>query len=84
METRGIGEDIFARLDVVANGPRHLDRPIVPQRIAGRGEFVGAQIDLNRNVALRADWQSYPSMGGSTLPKTDVNLISAGALWRFR
>ena len=45
---------------------------------------VGAQIDLNRNIALRADWQSYPSMGGSTLPKTDVDVISAGALWRFR
>jgi len=45
---------------------------------------IGAQIALNRNLALRADWQSYPSMGGSTLPKTDVNVISAGALWRFR
>jgi opacity protein-like surface antigen len=45
---------------------------------------VGAQIDLSRNLALRADWQSYPKLGGSTLPKTDVNVMSAGALWRFR
>jgi opacity protein-like surface antigen len=45
---------------------------------------VGAQADLSRNFALRADWQSYPKLGGSTLPKTDVNVMSAGALWRFR
>jgi opacity protein-like surface antigen len=45
---------------------------------------VGAQVDLSRNLALRADWQNYPKLGGSTLPHTDVNVISAGALWRFR
>jgi len=45
---------------------------------------AGAQVDLSRNFALRADWQSYPKLGGSTLPHTDVNVISAGALWRFR
>jgi OOP family OmpA-OmpF porin len=45
---------------------------------------VGAQIDLSRKLALRADWQNYPKLGGSTLPKTDVNVMSAGALWRFR
>lgn len=45
---------------------------------------IGAQFDIGRNLALRADWQAYPSLGGSTLPKMDVNLLSAGALWRFR
>jgi OOP family OmpA-OmpF porin len=44
----------------------------------------GAQIDLSHNVALRGEWQSYPRLGGSTLPRTDVNVMSAGALWRFR
>ena len=44
----------------------------------------GAQLDLSRNLALRGEWQSYPKLGGSTLPKTDVNVLSAGALWRFR
>src|SRR6266849_3479471 len=45
---------------------------------------VGAQLDLSRNLALRGEWQSYPKLGGSTLPKTDINVMSAGALWRFR
>ena len=45
---------------------------------------VGAQFDFSRNLAVRLDWQSYPGLGGSTLPKTDVNVLSAGALWRFR
>ena len=45
---------------------------------------LGAQLDINRNLALRGEWQSYPKLGGSTLPKTDINVLSAGALWRFR
>jgi OOP family OmpA-OmpF porin len=45
---------------------------------------IGAQLDVSRNVALRGEWQSYPKLGGSTLPKTDINVMSAGALWRFR
>src|SRR3989442_7286637 len=44
----------------------------------------GAQLDVSRNLALRGEWQSYPKLGGSTLPKTTVNEMSAGALWRFR
>jgi OmpA-OmpF porin, OOP family len=45
---------------------------------------IGAQLDVSRNLALRGEWQSYPKLGGSTLPKTDINVMSAGALWRFR
>jgi OOP family OmpA-OmpF porin len=45
---------------------------------------IGAQLDASRNFALRGEWQSYPRLGGSTLPRTDVNVMSLGALWRFR
>ena len=45
---------------------------------------IGAQLELNRNLALRGDWQNYPRLGGSTIPKGDVNVISFGGLWRFR
>jgi OOP family OmpA-OmpF porin len=45
---------------------------------------IGAQLDISRNIALRGEWQSYPALGGSTLPKTDINVLSVGALWRFR
>jgi OOP family OmpA-OmpF porin len=45
---------------------------------------LGAQFELNRNLALRGEWQSYPGVGGSTLPKSDINVMSLGALWRFQ
>jgi opacity protein-like surface antigen len=45
----------------------------------------GLQVDVSRNVSLRGEWQAYPSLGGSSLgTKTDVDVISAGVLWRFR
>jgi OmpA-OmpF porin, OOP family len=45
---------------------------------------LGAQFDLTPNLGLRVDWQEYSSAGGSGIPDTDLRLISAGALWRFR
>jgi OOP family OmpA-OmpF porin len=45
----------------------------------------GAQFDATRNVALRAEYQRYPSLAGGSLgPDSDVNVISAGAIWRFQ
>lgn len=44
---------------------------------------VGVQYEINKSLALRGEWQAYPSMGGSTLPKGDVDTLSVGALWRF-
>lgn len=45
---------------------------------------LGAQLELTPNLGLRVDWQEYSSAGGSGIPDTDIRLISAGALWRFR
>ena len=45
---------------------------------------LGAQLDLTPNIGLRVDWQEYSSAGGGGIPDTDIRLISAGALWRFR
>ncbi len=45
---------------------------------------IGAQMELNPNIALRGEWQAYPGVGGSTLPKSDVNVLAVGALWRFQ
>ena len=44
---------------------------------------VGAELALMRNVALRAEWQHYSGVGGSTLAKSDINAWFLGALWRF-
>jgi len=45
----------------------------------------GAQFELSPRLALRGEWQSYMSLGGGDLGKrSDVNVLSAGALWRFR
>jgi hypothetical protein len=46
---------------------------------------VGLQYEVNRNVALRGEWQAYSRLAGGTLgPRSDVEVFSAGALWRFR
>lgn len=45
---------------------------------------LGAQYDLNRNLGLRAEWQAYPSMGGGSLVKSDVDVFRVAALWRFQ
>jgi OmpA-OmpF porin, OOP family len=46
---------------------------------------VGLAFDVNRNIALRAEWQSYPNIGSGTIgPRSDINVTSVGALWRFR
>lgn len=44
----------------------------------------GAQLDVTQNFAARVEFQAYPGVGGSTIPDSDVKIISASALWRFR
>lgn len=45
---------------------------------------VGAQMDFTPSLAARLEWQAFPGVGGSTIPKSDVNITSVSALWRFR
>jgi OOP family OmpA-OmpF porin len=45
---------------------------------------LGAQFDLIPNLGLRAEWQAYPGVAGSTITDSDVNVISLSAFWRFR
>jgi opacity protein-like surface antigen len=45
---------------------------------------VGAAFDINRNVGVRAEYQKYKDMGGSSVGKSDVDVLSIGVLYRFR
>jgi hypothetical protein len=45
---------------------------------------LGLQLDVSKAVALRAEWQAYPNVGGTTLPKGDIDALTVGVLWRFR
>jgi OOP family OmpA-OmpF porin len=45
---------------------------------------AGLQYDLSKQFALRGEWMHYPNMlGGAFGGQTDVNTLSAGALYRF-
>jgi OOP family OmpA-OmpF porin len=44
---------------------------------------LGAGWEAMRNLGLRVEWQQYRDVGGSS-SDTDVNVLSVGALWRFR
>jgi opacity protein-like surface antigen len=45
---------------------------------------VGVQADLTSNLGARLEWQAFPGAGGSTIPDSDIKIISVSALWRFR
>ena len=45
---------------------------------------VGLQLEISKNISLRGEWQAYPGLGGSTLPKGDLDTLSVGALWQFQ
>jgi OmpA-OmpF porin, OOP family len=44
---------------------------------------VGAQFDPMPSLGVRLEWQQYRNVGSSG-SDTDVNVLSLGALWRFR
>jgi OOP family OmpA-OmpF porin len=45
---------------------------------------LGLRYDINRQVALRGEWQRYTNMGNKdTIGETDVDVVSIGVLWKF-
>jgi OOP family OmpA-OmpF porin len=44
---------------------------------------IGARYDLSPQVALRAEYQTYQSVGGDTVGTSDFDVISVGALFNF-
>jgi len=45
---------------------------------------VGAKFDFNGVAGVRVEWQRFKSIGNDTTGKSDVDLISASLLYRFR
>lgn len=46
---------------------------------------VGGQWDAMASLGVRLEWQQYHDVGGDSLGgKENINVISVGALWRFR
>jgi opacity protein-like surface antigen len=45
---------------------------------------VGVQTNFTQQLGARLEWQVFPGVGGSTLPDSDVKIVSLSALWRFR
>jgi OOP family OmpA-OmpF porin len=43
----------------------------------------GVQVSILRNLAARAEWQKYNDVGSNNTGKTDVDVLSAGILYRF-
>jgi OOP family OmpA-OmpF porin len=45
---------------------------------------VGAKYDFNSVAGLRVEWQRFKSIGNDTTGKSDIDLISASLLYRFK
>ncbi len=43
----------------------------------------GGRFDLTTQFGLRAEWQRYSDVGGSDTGKSDIDVISLGAIYRF-
>lgn len=44
---------------------------------------VGASYDFTKRFAVRAEWQKYNDVGGSSTGKDDITMIALGVLLRF-
>jgi OmpA-OmpF porin, OOP family len=44
---------------------------------------AGVQYDFSRNLGVRGEWQRYGKMGGGALVETDVDVLSAGVVYKF-
>ena len=44
---------------------------------------AGARYDFSPQIVLRAEYQAYQSVGGSTVGSSDFDVISVGALFKF-
>ncbi len=44
---------------------------------------LGLRYDVTRRLAVRAEWQKYNEVGGSTVGEDDITVISLGVLFKF-
>jgi len=44
---------------------------------------VGGRYDFSPQIAFRAEYQAYQSVGGSTVGSSDFDVVSVGALFKF-
>jgi OmpA-OmpF porin, OOP family len=45
---------------------------------------AGARYDVTRNIGIRAEWQRYSDMKDALDGKSNVDVFSIGALYRFQ
>jgi OOP family OmpA-OmpF porin len=45
---------------------------------------AGVQWDAIPNLGLRVEWQRYDNVGGDATGEGDIDVLSIGAIWRFR
>jgi OmpA-OmpF porin, OOP family len=44
---------------------------------------AGVRYNFTRNIGVRAEWQRYSDVGGGSVGKGDIDVLSVGAIWKF-
>jgi opacity protein-like surface antigen len=68
-------------------GYRAASESNAPNKITNASYLWGGGIayGVTRNITLRGEWQRYEGVGGPpTMARSDIDILSAGLLWRFR
>lgn len=78
------GLSVYGKLGL-ARSVVKADGALLPNKETTLGPTfgLGAQVDLTKSMAVRAEFQVYHGLGGTTLPKGDVDTVTLGILWRF-
>ena len=60
--------------------------PLIPNESESTADLTfgfGVRWDFTKNLAARAEYQLYNDVGGGDLGRSDAEVISVGAIWKF-
>ena len=61
-----------------------LEAPAAKETNSDLTYGIGLQYDVLKSLGVRGEWQRYSKLGGGAIGETDVDVLSAGVVYRFQ